>query len=85
MLIFVSLRTIHFFLNLLLRLLCRYLCDYIYYSSMTISQNNCAFIHVPPLNRPYTARQLAESIRVAILAMLSQIDDDHTDSVNADA
>ena len=52
----------------------RYLCDYIYYTSMSVSRSNCAFIHVPPINRPYTARQLAESIRVAILSMLAQID-----------
>jgi len=41
---------------------------------MMVCQTNCAFIHVPPLNRPYSARQLAESIRVAILSMLAQID-----------
>jgi len=37
-------------------------------------QSSCAFIHVPPLNRPYSARQLADSIRVAVLAMLAQVD-----------
>ena len=50
--------------------MCRYLCDFIYYTSMAVCRSSCAFIHVPPLNRPYPARQLAESVRVAILSML---------------
>jgi len=41
---------------------------------MAVCRSSCAFIHVPPLNRPYPARQLAESVRVAILSMLEQID-----------
>lgn len=51
----------------------RYLCDYIYYTSLHINASCTAFIHVPPLNKPYTARQLAVAIRIAILAMLKQL------------
>jgi pyroglutamyl-peptidase len=51
----------------------RYLCDFIYYTSLSIDCSRCAFIHVPPLNRPYTAQQLASAIRVAVRAMLDQL------------
>jgi len=51
----------------------RYLCDFIYFTSLNVDQSCTAFIHVPPLERPYTARQLAEAIKVAILAMLEQL------------
>jgi len=50
---------------------------------MTVCRSNCAFIHVPPLNRPYTARQLADSIRVAILSMLAQVDGRDTADTDA--
>ncbi|KAK2179578.1 hypothetical protein NP493_482g00019 [Ridgeia piscesae] len=53
----------------------RYLCDYIYYTSLHINPFCTAFIHVPPLNQPYTARQLAVAIRIAILAMLRMVPD----------
>ncbi|KAK2179576.1 hypothetical protein NP493_482g00018 [Ridgeia piscesae] len=53
----------------------RYLCDYIYYTSLHINPFCTAFIHVPPLNQPYTARQLAVAIRIAILAMLRLVPD----------
>ncbi|KAK3098217.1 hypothetical protein FSP39_017294, partial [Pinctada imbricata] len=32
-----------------------------------------AFIHVPPLGAPYTADQLAQGLRIAIIEMLRQI------------
>ncbi|XP_033107560.1 pyroglutamyl-peptidase 1-like isoform X2 [Anneissia japonica] len=57
----------------------RYLCDFIYYTSLhhihaKSGQGNAAFIHVPPLGRPYTAKQLAEGLKLAILNMLQQSD-----------
>ncbi|ESO07559.1 hypothetical protein HELRODRAFT_75940, partial [Helobdella robusta] len=51
----------------------RYLCDFIYFSSLTINKSRTTFIHVPPLDRPYSARQLAEGLRLAIVAMLQQL------------
>lgn len=51
----------------------RYLCDYIYFTSLNIDTTCSAFIHVPPLDRPYSARQLADGIRVAIRSMLEQL------------
>ncbi|GAB6032405.1 hypothetical protein CHUAL_011042 [Chamberlinius hualienensis] len=51
----------------------RYLCDFIYYTSLNIDHTRAAFIHVPPLDRPYSVEQLAIAIKVAILAMLDQV------------
>jgi len=51
----------------------RYLCDFIYYTSLSVDRTRSAFIHVPPLNRPYSAQQLAAAIRVAVRAMLDQL------------
>ncbi|KAL5005377.1 hypothetical protein ScPMuIL_018833 [Solemya velum] len=51
----------------------RYLCDFTYFKSLSIDKSRAAFIHVPPLNTPYTAEQLAEGLRLAILAMLKQV------------
>jgi len=52
----------------------RYLCDFIYYTSLNINDTCTAFIHVPPLNKPYSAQQLAEGIRAAIISMMQQIE-----------
>nr|CAG4642094.1 EOG090X0F1W [Eurycercus lamellatus] len=51
----------------------RYLCDFIYYTSLSIDRARVAFVHVPVLNKPYTALQLAQAIKSAIAAMLYQI------------
>ena len=50
----------------------RYLCDFIYYTSLSINSTCTAFVHVPPLNKPYSAVELACGLRHAILAMLEQ-------------
>lgn len=50
----------------------RYLCDFIYYTSLNVNEMRTAFIHVPPLDRPYSARQMADGIRLAIREMLKQ-------------
>ncbi|XP_074649718.1 pyroglutamyl-peptidase 1-like [Tubulanus polymorphus] len=56
----------------------RYLCDFIYFTSLNIDRSRTAFIHVPPLNDPYSAHELALGLQKAILAMLSQLrDNDH--------
>nr|CAG4644356.1 EOG090X0F1W [Lepidurus arcticus] len=51
----------------------RYLCDFTYYSSLHIDQSRTAFIHVPPLDKPYSAQQLAQMLKLAIRSMLSQV------------
>lgn len=51
----------------------RYLCDFSYYRSLHIDKSRVAFIHVPPLNKPYSQEQLAEGLRQAILSMLKQL------------
>lgn len=52
----------------------RYLCEYSYYLSLSINSKACAFIHVPPLNKPYSASQLASGLRIAITSMLQQVE-----------
>uniref|UniRef100_H2ZE90 Pyroglutamyl-peptidase I n=1 Tax=Ciona savignyi TaxID=51511 RepID=H2ZE90_CIOSA len=51
----------------------RYLCDYIYYTSLFMKKGHVAFVHVPPLDNPYNAKELADGLRAVILAMLDQI------------
>ena len=50
-----------------------YLCGFTYFTSLSIDRTRTAFIHVPVLNQPYTAEQLAKAISLAIKSMLSQI------------
>nr|KAG5697761.1 hypothetical protein BaRGS_026718 [Batillaria attramentaria] len=50
----------------------RYLCDFAYFTSLNMDHCKSAFIHVPPLDAPYSAAQLASGLRVAINAMLEQ-------------
>lgn len=51
----------------------RYLCDFAYFSSLHISHHNAAFIHVPPLDLPYSASEIAQGLRVAINEMIDQV------------
>lgn len=51
----------------------RYLCDFIYYTSLHQSHGRSAFIHVPPLGKPYTAEQLGRSLQAIIGAMLGML------------
>ncbi|KAK3604440.1 hypothetical protein CHS0354_013840 [Potamilus streckersoni] len=53
----------------------RYLCDFSYFTSLHINKHRTAFIHVPPLDQPYTVQELAEGLKVAITAMLKQIEE----------
>ena len=41
----------------------QYLCDFIYYSSLHLKMAPVLFVHVPPLDAPYSLRQLAESLK----------------------
>lgn len=56
----------------------RFLCDYVYCTSMATNESNGralanAFIHVPPLNKPFTAQELGEQLQTVIKAMLAQL------------
>merc|ERR1712071_182128 len=51
----------------------RYLCDFTYFSSLRIDRKRSAFIHVPCLDQPYSALQLAQALKVAITTMLQQV------------
>jgi len=48
----------------------RYLCNYSYYLSLTNDPSRALFIHVPPLNVPYTAETLAAALLYVIKALL---------------
>ncbi|XP_015908275.1 pyroglutamyl-peptidase 1 [Parasteatoda tepidariorum] len=50
----------------------RYLCEFIYYTSLKINRNT-AFVHLPPVNQPYTAQQMAQTLSLIISSMLKQI------------
>ncbi|KAL1451341.1 hypothetical protein WDU94_005728 [Cyamophila willieti] len=49
----------------------RYLCEYIYYTSLCMDKARCVFIHVPPINEPYSLTQLTQSL-LSIIYILSQ-------------
>ncbi|XP_060536331.1 pyroglutamyl-peptidase 1 [Cylas formicarius] len=53
----------------------RYLCEFIYYTSLNIDRNRSLFIHVPPLNKPYTSQQLAEVLAEVIKYALIQLEE----------
>ncbi|GIX97567.1 pyroglutamyl-peptidase 1 [Caerostris extrusa] len=50
----------------------RYLCEYIYYTSLNISKHT-VFVHVPPINQPYSARAMAQALSIIISSILKQI------------
>ena len=39
-----------------------YLCDFVFYKSLHSSQGKSLFIHVPPLNKPFSKEELAAII-----------------------
>lgn len=56
----------------------RYLCDYTYYTSLYLGQGHSAFIHVPPLGKPYSSHDLGRALQAAIQEMLKLLKLDHT-------
>ncbi|KAM3604869.1 uncharacterized protein V6R79_017271 [Siganus canaliculatus] len=54
----------------------RYLCDYTYYTSLHLGRGRCAFIHVPPLGKPYSSQDLGRALQAAVLEMLNLLDVD---------
>ncbi|XP_061653041.1 pyroglutamyl-peptidase 1-like [Phyllopteryx taeniolatus] len=52
----------------------RYLCDYTYYSSLFLGHGRCAFIHVPPLGKPYSSQQLGRALQAVVQEMLTLLE-----------
>lgn len=52
----------------------RYLCEYTFYASLSEKTSCVSFIHVPPLGSPYSAPELGDGLRCAILGMLKQLE-----------
>ncbi|CAL1272399.1 unnamed protein product [Larinioides sclopetarius] len=50
----------------------RYLCEFTFYTSLKVNRN-AAFVHVPPINQPYSARAMAQALALIISSMLKQI------------
>uniref|UniRef100_A0A1B6MIU3 Pyroglutamyl-peptidase I n=1 Tax=Graphocephala atropunctata TaxID=36148 RepID=A0A1B6MIU3_9HEMI len=51
----------------------RYLCEYIYYTSLSIDKSRSIFVHVPPLDEPYSAEQLAEGLAAIVRGLVRQL------------
>ncbi|XP_077472032.1 pyroglutamyl-peptidase 1-like [Stigmatopora argus] len=52
----------------------RYLCDFTYYSSLFLGHGRSAFVHVPPLGKPYSSQQLGRALRAVVQEMLTLLD-----------
>nr|CAI5828419.1 unnamed protein product [Callosobruchus analis] len=50
----------------------RYLCEYIYYKSLSIDHTRSLFIHVPPIDQPYSTKEMASAIEGVIVCCLQQ-------------
>jgi pyroglutamyl-peptidase len=53
----------------------RFLCDFTYYQSLAIDKDRTAFIHVPPLGKPYSADEMAAAISTCLSEFLRQLQD----------
>lgn len=52
----------------------RYLCDFTYYTSLYLSHGRSAFIHVPPLGKPYSREDLGRALQAVVREMLELLD-----------
>jgi hypothetical protein len=50
-----------------------YLCDFVFYKSLHCSQGKSLFIHVPPLDKPYTKEELASTMIHILELVIKQI------------
>ncbi|XP_076267650.1 pyroglutamyl-peptidase 1 [Rhynchophorus ferrugineus] len=44
----------------------RYLCEFIYYTSLSIDEKRTLFVHVPPLDKPFTKEELAMALEIIV-------------------
>ena len=51
----------------------RYLCDFIYYKSLHMDKCPVVFVHVPPLNQPYSGEQLGRALKDLLEILLEQM------------
>ncbi|KAJ7424947.1 pyroglutamyl-peptidase 1-like protein [Willisornis vidua] len=51
-----------------------YLCDFTYYTSLYQSRGRSAFVHVPPLDKPYSAEQLGRALQAIVEEMLDLLE-----------
>ncbi|XP_028833974.1 pyroglutamyl-peptidase 1 [Denticeps clupeoides] len=60
----------------------RYLCDYTYYVSLYQGERRCAFVHVPPLEKPYSAEDLGRALKAILREMLKILEEqaEHKDN-----
>uniref|UniRef100_A0A8D3CU27 Pyroglutamyl-peptidase I n=1 Tax=Scophthalmus maximus TaxID=52904 RepID=A0A8D3CU27_SCOMX len=57
----------------------RYLCDYTYYTSLYLGQGRSAFVHVPPLGKPYCSQELGRALQAVVWEMLDLLDQGRTE------
>lgn len=51
----------------------QYLCDFIYYTSLQLQKAPVIFVHVPPLDNPYSQDQLAHGLKNIIETLLEHM------------
>ena len=51
----------------------RYLCDFIYYTSLHQGGAPVLFVHVPPLNEPYSLKQLAAACKRIVEILIEEV------------
>ena len=51
----------------------RYVCEFTYFTSLNIDNSRTAFIHVPVLNKPYSAVDLAEGIKAILRVLIEKL------------
>ncbi|XP_031564545.1 pyroglutamyl-peptidase 1-like isoform X2 [Actinia tenebrosa] len=51
----------------------RYLCDFTYYTSLYHGDSPTVFIHLPPMEGPYTVQEMEETLRILILTILDEL------------
>ena len=51
----------------------RYLCDFIYYKSLHLCQCPVLFVHVPPLDKPYSAEQLGQGLKDLLEVLVAKL------------
>ena len=51
----------------------RYLCDFLYYTSLHQGGAPVLFVHVPPLNEPYTLKQLAAACKCIVEILIEEV------------
>ncbi|KAF7665488.1 hypothetical protein LDENG_00141320 [Lucifuga dentata] len=57
----------------------RYLCDYTYYTSLHLGHGRSAFVHVPPLGKPYSSQELGRALQAIVQEMLDLLELDHAE------